>query len=84
MLAGWFASEANDPRHLPVVPFDGKSCRWPKRVAIVGQPQHTGRWSEWRSIMMVHHDLMDLLPSKLLVLIQWVSHVSHVKRDRLN
>ena len=44
----------------------GGYVKWPSRVGIVAQPLRTGRLSTWKSIQVVHHDLLDMLASASL------------------
>ena len=53
---------------MGMVPGRTGWTKWPNRVAVVGCPVRTGRLSQWTSVQMVHHDLLQLLPSGNLVL----------------
>ena len=45
--------------------------QWPARVIIVGLDKHSNfqDWGQWKGLQLIHHDLLDLLPSKTLGLI---------------
>ena len=43
-------------------------CLWPSKVVIIGLDKNSSTvdWGQWKGLQLIHHDLLDLLPSKTL------------------
>ena len=55
----------------------GRWTQWPAKVVVAGFPQRTGKFSQFRSVAVAHHDLCDMLPNRCLGLHWCVNELNH-------